>query len=172
MSCPAFALRYANFIEIMVPCLKASLLRTVLEDFKDSMSGFGMDYIWCRLSADNRYKAAIIDRVAVRHTRPIGKALRGRMAKSGVVAQDEEQILRARYDVRGRIRPLIYAAVDSSGRLRKGCARLGFAMALAYLKVYWQFTSQESASWKIVQLVRRQATQKLDLSRLQRRSPR
>ena len=134
MSCPAFALRYANFIEIMVPCLKASLLRMVLEDFKDSMSGFGMDYIWCRLSADNRYKAAIIDRVAVRHTRPIGKALRGRMAKSGVVAEDEEQILRARYDVRGRIRPLIYAAVDSSGRLRGGLREAGFRHGFGLLE--------------------------------------
>lgn len=168
MSCPGFVLRYVNFIEIMVPCLKASLLQAVLEDFKGSMSGFGMDYIWCRLSEDARYKAAIIDRVAVRHTRPIGKALRGRMAKSGVVAEDEELILRARYNVQGRIRPLIYAAVDSRGRLRKGCVRLGFAMAFAYAKVYSQFTAQESASWKIVQLVRRQTTRKPDLSRLRR----
>lgn len=38
MSCPGFVLRYTNFVEIMVPCVKVGLLRTVLEDFKDSMS--------------------------------------------------------------------------------------------------------------------------------------
>jgi hypothetical protein len=168
MSCPGFILRYTNFIEIMVPCLRASLLRAVLEDFKDSMSGFGMDYIWCRLSEEGRYKAAILDKVAVRHTRPIGRALRGQMAKNGIVAEDEEWVLRARYNVRGRIRPLVYAAIDTRGRLWEGCARLGLAMAARYLSVYPQFTVQESASWKILQLVRRQVTRKPDLSRLKR----
>ena len=169
MSCPGYLIRYTNFIETMAPCLKSNLLKTILADFQGSMSGFGLDYIWCRLSPDNRFKAAILDHIAVRHTRPVGKALRGQMAKGGVVAEEEELILRARYNVEGRIRPLIYAAIDSRRRLREGRRRLGFAMALAYLKVYSQFTAQESASWKIVQLVRRQMTRKLDLSQLKRR---
>ena len=130
------------------------------------MSGFGMDYVWCRLSDDPLYKAAIFDRIAVRHTRPIGKALRGQMAKNSIVPEDEERVLRARYDVQNHIRPLIYAALDEGGRLRQGCARLGLAMAIGYLKVYRQFTVQESASWKIMQLIRRQVTRKPDLTRL------
>ncbi len=168
MSCPGFTLRYSNFIEVMVPCVKACLLQAVLQDFKHCMSGWGMDYIWCRLSEDGRYKAAILDRIAVRHTRPLGKALRGQMAKIGIAPKEEENILRARYNVRGRIRPLIYAAIDKHGRLRQGGARLGLAMARRYLTVYPQFTVQESASWKILQLVRRQVTLKPDLSQLKR----
>ncbi len=169
MSCPGFELRYVNFIEIMVPCLKARLLAAVLEDFENSMSGFGLDYIWCRLSENPLYKAAILDTIALRHTRPIGRALRGHMAEKGLVAEGEEAILRARYNVQGRIRPLVYAAINSRGRLRRGCLRLGLLMAARYLSVYSQFTVQESASWKILQLVRRQATRKPDLSRLERR---
>lgn len=168
MSCPGFVLRYTNFVEIMVPCLKVNLLRIVLEDFKYSMSGFGLDYIWCRLSDNPRYKAAIVDRVAVRHTRPIGRVLRSQMAKNGIIAEDEEQVLRSCYEVEGRIRPLIYAALDERGRLHQGCRRLGLAMAMAYLSVYRQFTVQESASSKILQLFRRQATRKLDLTQLKR----
>jgi glycosyl transferase family 25 len=168
LSCPAFQLRYTNFVEIMAPCLKTSLVQAVLEDIKDSMSGFGLDYIWCRLSEDPRYKAAIIDRVAVRHVRPVGSALRGQMLKNGVVPQNEELELRARYDVKGRIRPLIYAAIDMRGRLHHGSARLGLAMCLSYLSVYRQFTAQGSPKWKILQLVRRQTTKKLDLSQLKR----
>ncbi len=168
MSCPGFQLRYTNFVEIMAPCLKTSLVQTLLEDIKDSMSGFGLDYIWCRLSEDPRYKAAIIDRVAVRHVRPVGRVLRGQMLKDGVVPQNEELALRARYNVKGRIRPLIYAAIDMRGRLHHGSARLGFTMGLSYLLAHRQFTAQGNPGWKILQLVRRQMTKKLDLSRLKR----
>jgi len=169
MSCPGFFLRYTNYIEVMVPCLKTDLFQTILEDCKTSMSGWGLDYIWCRLSEHAYYKAAIIDQVAVHHTRPLGKALRGQMAKLGIAPKDEEQILRARYSVPRRITPLIYAAIDSHGRLREGCTRLGFAMGWAYLKVYSQFSAPGSASWKILRLLRRQMTLKLDLSQLKRR---
>lgn len=168
MSCPGFQLRYTNFVEIMAPCLKTSLVQTILEDINDLMSGFGLDYIWCRLSEDPRYKAAIIDRVAIRHARPVGRVLRGAMAKDGVVPENEELALRARYSVKGRIRPLIYAAIDTHGHLHHGSARLGLAMSLSYLSTYRQFTAQESPGWKILQLMRRQMTKKLDLSRLKR----
>jgi glycosyl transferase family 25 len=168
MSCPAFQLRYTNFVEIMAPCLKTSLVQMILEDISESMSGFGLDYIWCRLSEETRYKAAIIDHVAIRHARAVGRVLRGQMSKDGVVPENEELALRARYNVQGRIRPLIYAAIDKRGRLHEGCARLGVAMSLSYLFAYRQFTAQESPGWKILQLLRRQMTRKLDLSRLRR----
>ena len=170
MSCPGFELRFANFIEIMVPCLKAGLLAAVLDDLSHSMSGFGLDDIWCHLSENPLYKAAILDRIAVRHTRPVGKALRGRTAGQKRFARDEEAILRARYNIPGRIRPLVYAPIDTSGRLRRGCMRLGLAMAARYLSVYREFTVQESASWKILQLIRRQALGKPDLRSLKRSS--
>lgn len=175
LACPGFRLRYTNFIEIMAPCLTTALLRQVLDDFSGSMSGFGMDYIWCRLPANPRHKAAIIDEIAIRHTRPVGKALRLHMTKQGQVAENEERILRARYNIQGRIRPLIYAAVDKSGKRYQGCSRLGLIMVWRYLSVYRDFIIQEngrgkpeSARGKILQLIRRQVTRKPDLSSLRR----
>ena len=171
LSCPGFRLRYVNFIEIMAPCLKSRLLAKVLDDFRGSMSGFGMDYVWCRLSDQPRDKAAILDEVAVRHTRPVGKALRGAMAARGLDAKAEERLIRARYGIEGKIRPVVYAAIDSAGHRRDGAAALGFAMAKGYLSAYREFGPQESASFKIVQLLRRQLVEKADLTPLKRRDP-
>lgn len=169
LSCPGFRLRYVNFIEIMAPCLKASLLAKVLDDFRGSMSGFGMDYVWARLSDEPRDKAAILDEVSVRHTRPVGKVLRDAMAARGLDPKADEQVIRARYGVKGKIRPIVYAAIDAAGHRRDGAAALGLAMAKGYLSVYREFGAQESASWKILQLLRRQFTERPDLSPLKRR---
>ena len=156
MQCPGFALRYSNFVEIMVPCVTSGLLRQVLEDFRESMSGFGMDAIWCRLSDEPRYKAAILDAVAVRHTRPVGKVLRGTMAARGRSPEADRDDLRARYGVRGRTLPLVYAAVDAEGQRVEGCSRLGWMMARRYLSVIGDFRKRFVALEKIVQVMRRQ----------------
>ncbi|MGD0562111.1 MAG: hypothetical protein ABSA66_03390 [Roseiarcus sp.] len=174
-SCPGYLIRYTNFIETMAPCLKSSVLQAVLADFEGSMSGFGLDYIWCRLSHDNRFKAAILDHIAVRHTRPVGGSLRGVMEKSGVSAEDEERKLYARYNIRylpkKKIVPLVYAAIDLRQRRRIGSVRLGLEMAAAYLSVFPEFTAQEDAGRKIKQFIQRQFIRRVDLSQLQRCNP-
>jgi hypothetical protein len=170
LNCPGFSLRFSNFIEIMVPCLRADLLKQLVADFAGSMSGYGLDYIWCRLSEDNWYKAAIIDDVVVHHTRPIGKVLRQNMSQNGIVAEEEETQLRSIYNVEGRIRPVIYAALDRRQRQVFGIKKLGWLMAFRYFGRYKEFTVQESPNWKIIQLVRRQMTRKPILSQLKRRT--
>jgi len=169
LACPGYVLRYVNFVEIMAPCLTMNLLSAVLSDFQRTSSGFGLDYIWCRISDAPLYKAAIIDTVAVRHTRPIGSALRRHMRRDGLVAEEEELSLRSRYRVHGRIRPLVYAAIEADGGMRKGCKILGLTMALRYLRVCRDFTAQEGAIGKILQMLRRQWTRRPDLSRLTRK---
>jgi len=169
IACPGFRLRYVNFVEIMAPCLKTELLALVVKDFDGSMSGFGLDYIWCRLSPEPRYKAAILDEIAIRHTRPVGKGLRRDMARQGFDAEEEECVLRARYSVKGRTRPLVYAAIDAEGRLREGCIRLGMIMAWRYLNVFGDFTAQEGALRHIIKLIRRQIMRRPDLTRLEKR---
>ena len=168
MQCPGFELRYSNSIEIMVPCLKAGLLALVLDDFRNSQSGFGMDTIWTRLSVKPQYKAAILDSIAVHHTRPVGKVLRGNMANRGATPEQECQQLEACYNVREQTLPLIYAAVESDGTRREGCAQLGFAMALRYLKVFRHFRQRGKAAEKILQIVRRQLKMRVNLSPLRR----
>jgi hypothetical protein len=171
LSCPGFKVRFTNFVETMVPCLKAGVLNQILEVFRDSMSGFGLDSIWCRLALEPFYKAAIFDEITVRHTRPVGANLLRKMAEGGLSAVVEGQVLLAQYKLTGKVRPLVYASINAKGRLRIGCKRHGLAMAFGYLSAYRQFTMQESASWKILQLLRRQFTERLDMSPLKRSPP-
>lgn len=172
LSCLGFYLRYTNFVEIMVPCLRASVLKTVLNDFEDNMSGFGLDYIWCRLTENGFQKSAIIDQVQVRHTRPIGQALRGAMRKIGRSPEDDKKRLLTHYGLMQPLMPLVYAALDQELRLYNGAKQLGLKMAMAYIRTYMHFTVQEPAHWKIYQLVKRQFIGELDLSQVNsRRSP-
>ncbi|MCW2316495.1 hypothetical protein M2322_002043 [Rhodoblastus acidophilus] len=168
LACPGFGLRYVNFVEIMAPCLRRDVLEKILPEFAHTMSGFGLDYVWCRLSEDPRRRAAILDSIPVRHTRPIGRVLRGHMAKQGVVAEDEEAVLRARFGVTGRHRPLFYAAIDASGRRIEGRGALALRMALAYAKVYRKLGMQEPPLRNIMTILRRQLTRRPQLTPLRR----
>ena len=168
MQCPGFLLRYTNYVEIMVPCLRAGLLAQVVEDFRGSMSGFGMDYIWCRLSPEPRYKAAVLDSIAVHHTRPVGKVLRGNMSNRGLDPEEEERLLRSRFHISGRTRPLVYAAVDAQGRLRNGVTKLGLRAAWGYIGVLPQFSHPAQAAKNIWKLIRRQIGYRPNLNPLKR----
>jgi hypothetical protein len=97
MGCASFILRYSNFIEVMVPCLSQATLRKILPYFAFTGSGFGLSQVWTRLEDDNRHRAAIIDAVAMRHTRPVGKFLKGRMLASGRRPKDEAEEMAARF---------------------------------------------------------------------------
>ena len=71
---PLFLLRYSDFIEIMMPCFSTSLLRAALPLFKDNRTGQFLDWIWHRFLPEPRYKAAIFDCVAMRHSRAVGSS--------------------------------------------------------------------------------------------------
>jgi len=168
LACPGFSLRYVNFVEIMAPCLRRDVLEKILPEFAHTMSGFGLDYVWCRLSEDPRRRAAILDSIPIRHTRPIGRVLRGHMAQQGVVAETEEEILRTKFGVTGRHRPLFYAAIDDRGRPIEGRGTLALRMALAYGKVWRKLGMQEPPLRNIVTILRRQLTRRPQLTPLRR----
>jgi hypothetical protein len=168
LSCPGFTLRYVNFVEIMAPCLRRDVLEKILPEFAHTRSGFGLDYVWCRLSDDPRGRAAILDSIAIRHTRPVGRVLRGAMAQQGLVAEDEEEVLRRTFGVTGRHRPLFYAGLDASGRRVEGRLALALRMAWGYGRVHRQLGMQESALGNIVTILRRQFTRRPELTPLRR----
>lgn len=76
LNCTPLRLRYANHVEMMVPCFDGRYLREVLPHFPATIAGWGIDQVWCRLGEDNYRKCAIIDAVSVRHTRPPGNLAR------------------------------------------------------------------------------------------------
>lgn len=87
-------LRYTNFIEIMAPVLRRQLLEASLPLFRETKSGFGLDYLWPQRAEDfsrgGEYRCAVIDCVTMTHTRPIGSALRKTITASGGLTTREE----------------------------------------------------------------------------------
>lgn len=67
----SFRLRFTNFVEIMAPCFSREFLRRCWPSFNANNSGWGLDYLWPTWAAPG--KVAIIDEIAVRHTRARGE---------------------------------------------------------------------------------------------------
>ena len=69
---PHSILRYVDFVEVMCPIFSPAALQICLGTFRDSISGFGLDYLWPALLGEPLSRIAVIDKVAVVHTRPVG----------------------------------------------------------------------------------------------------
>lgn len=67
----SFKLRYTNFVEIMAPCLRKDFLKEVIETFKLTKSGWGLDFLWPKLAGEKC--SAIIDATPIIHTRTVGQ---------------------------------------------------------------------------------------------------
>lgn len=163
MQCPGFKLRYTNFIEVMVPCLERDLLEAVLPLFEDTMSGFGLDYLWARLPQAGHNRAAILDEITVHHTRPIGSQLKGRIASSGGSAMDEREDLITRYPTLRGTSPLANGGITADGERLEGRLRMGIAMARAYWEARTGFLDPSLARRKIFQMFKRQLIKKMPL---------
>jgi hypothetical protein len=122
---PCFELRWTNFAEIMVPVFRTQFLRTIVPTFAGRRFGTGLDYIWARWMPDPWYRTAIIDAVAVRHTRPAGK---GNLSLGAGNAQKAEW--NALLQAYGLSTPttVVYAGLDVSGRILSRGPRLWAAL--------------------------------------------
>jgi hypothetical protein len=117
--CRSFELRHTDFVEVMAPCLTPKTLRQVLPLIVASPSGFGLDWVWARLEADNFETAAIIDATPMRHTRPVGNYLLGRMNKAGRDPNADGKALVARFGLEWKQRGFrCYGGIDLKGRRR------------------------------------------------------
>lgn len=96
---PSFLLRYTSFVEVMVPCLSRERLLRILPYLERNPSAFGVDWIWTRLDVDNRYRAAIVDAIAVRHTRPVGIFLHERIRGRGEDPAAREREILAEFGI-------------------------------------------------------------------------
>ncbi len=165
LSSRTFALRYATAIEIMAPCLSADLLRRVLPLIANSPSGWGLDFVWTRLAADNRCKSAILDQWPVRHTRAPGATLYAAMAAEGRSAWDDFAAMRRRF---GRLKPfpLVYEAIDARGRAWRTPRSIGLRMTIDYLIDRPRIAHYSTAKTNILPLLRRQLGYAAALSQL------
>jgi hypothetical protein len=67
-----FKLRYVNYIEMMCPFFTTSALKSVEPTFLLGLES-GIDLIWCSLISPETRRCAIIDKVQVIHTKPVGR---------------------------------------------------------------------------------------------------
>lgn len=170
--CPGFTLRYTNYIEIMAPCLHRDVLTRALPLFRGTMSGYGLDYIWCRWKEAGAYRVAILDEIAMHHTRPIGKALRSAMKDSGnLTSEEEEVILKQMFDLSKRTVPIVIGAILEGGQPLSGRVKTGWHMCRAWLSAFNQFSDRAKARAGIGKTARRQLSKPLDMSTIIQRLP-
>jgi hypothetical protein len=66
-------LRYTNYVEIMCPVFSRRALALCGDTFGQSVSGWGLDFLWAALLPYPQFRMAIVDRVCVLHSWPMGK---------------------------------------------------------------------------------------------------
>ncbi len=70
---PNLFLRFSRFVEVMCPVFSQAALRACLPTFPLSPRGFGLDHVWPKLLGGTDAKIAIIDAIAVEHTKPFAQ---------------------------------------------------------------------------------------------------
>ncbi len=71
LACPAFSMRFTNFVEIMMPVFSAAAFERCLPTFTQSTSGWGLDWVWPHILGNPKDRVAIMDDIIVGHTKPI-----------------------------------------------------------------------------------------------------
>ena len=171
LQCAGFKLRYTNYIEIMVPCLSLPVFEQVLPLFEDTMSGYGLDYLWCRLPGAGPKKAAVLDEISVHHTRPIGSQLRKSITdQKGETSEDEEaRLLRKFGDIKKAV-PVAYAGILSAGSPIEGRFKMAMVMHKGYRRRKGDFLDPAYAKRKMRQLFKRQLIKAMPLETLDSRA--
>jgi hypothetical protein len=92
---PNYFLRFCDFVELMCPLFSRELIELCLPAFRGTVMAFCLDHIWGGLQGRVPGRTAIIDDVAVAHTRPMGANY------DPVVAMDEGNRLSSLYRIAG-----------------------------------------------------------------------
>lgn len=64
-------LRHTNFVEVMAPCFSLEKLLFLYPTFEESVSAWGLDFLWPALLGCPEDKIAIIDESSAEHTKPV-----------------------------------------------------------------------------------------------------
>lgn len=89
--------REVDFVEIMAPCFRVSDFHLFWPTFKETNSGYGLEWLWAEIARKNKKDFfAIVDEVAMLHTREVGSAGFGGTA---VNPADEMRTLFKKYNI-------------------------------------------------------------------------
>jgi len=111
---PDYVLRHTEFVEVMAPLFSREALAICLPSFRESRSGWGLDWVWPKLLDRTRFPLAVIDATPVKHTRPLG----GELYKNNpeLSPHADEMRLVTQYQVQGARAVGKYGFVDGLGR--------------------------------------------------------
>ena len=112
-----FRMRFTNYVEVMAPCMTASVLRATLPLFNANLSGWGLDFIWPRHVSRADGAIAIIDDVTVRHTRPVGGPNYKLLREGGISPWDELRRFCAANGIEQAPRIVTHKAMLRNGRM-------------------------------------------------------
>lgn len=124
---PSFSVRMTNFVEIMAPCFERRFLEACLPTFGENLSGWGLDLLWPRLLPEGSLQCAIVDDVAVTHTRAVGGPGYDHMRVRGLSPWQEGEALLRRHGIPPATRPCMLAAIDRQGNRLEGNSATGLA---------------------------------------------
>jgi hypothetical protein len=125
---PTTAVRYTDFVEVMMPIFRRDALATCLPTFATCISGWGLDWVWPSLVGYHNNEVGFIDELPLTHTKPVDLAegpFYRHLRSLGVDPWQEMDALLARHGLR-RAPPRILGAqlrrIDPSvfARLRIG----------------------------------------------------
>lgn len=69
----SFFARYTNFVEVMAPLFSREAFAACAGTFTESVSGWGLDWVWPTVLGNPRDRIAVIDAAPALHTRPMSK---------------------------------------------------------------------------------------------------
>jgi hypothetical protein len=93
-------LRYTNLIEVMMPLFSRRAFLLCVATFDQSISSWGLDFVWEALIAAHGGKLAVIDAVVAAHLRPVdlsGGAFYNFLRSINIDPENEMNRLRERY---------------------------------------------------------------------------
>ncbi|HUL94574.1 MAG TPA: hypothetical protein VLT89_01125 [Usitatibacter sp.] len=97
---PGSMLRYTSFVEAMCPVFSRRALQRVAPTFGESISGWGLSFVWSKLLPWPDYRSAIIDAVTVTHTTPMRQGtLRPTLDALGIDPEKERSEVLARHGI-------------------------------------------------------------------------
>jgi hypothetical protein len=98
---PGCLLRYTSFVEAMAPVFSRRALEAARATFGESISGWGLSFLWGRLLPYPEYKTAIVDAVSVVHPSPIRHGtLRPTLDALGINPEKERDEVIARHGIK------------------------------------------------------------------------
>ena len=92
--------RETNFVEVMAPCFSKNSLIKCWKTFSENKSGWGLDSYWPKI-LENK-KIGVIDKVPIFHTRPVGIAGHGTVARNQISPKQEYITLCRKYGLQMR----------------------------------------------------------------------